>query len=329
MKHRSQFEVASHALILINLALSTSALRTLRDANKNTNSTNSLIPQDQVEKGLLCREVGTDGDDIEVAFLGGGMRSLAFSRVVKSVEGEILGRELHGEQSKVLCEAPPGQRCVPPGNSHSVPSCSSMDTLGSSCGCIAKTTELPPLPYQSQMMSTTMAYCNAKAKLNQTFNVLVFGLGGGAMPMYLRHNCQAAQVESVEISDKVAMIAKKFLGFAPDGKNTLEIADGVEAVWRHAQTHFKQGSDRPYDFVLVDCFTADGRIPSGCGSEGFVTKVRSILAPGGRVLQNVLAADTNKVFPLYRASFGDAGVRVGTVGKSAGQFILEASVLGE
>merc|ERR1719401_3068820 len=110
-------------------------------------------------------------------------------------------------QSTVHCALhltpPTKQSCTPADLGKPLPTCSEVGQSGK-CLCAAIVNEPLKLAYQRAMISETLDLCQAKVKAKQTFRVLMFGLGGGAVPMYLRHRCASAQIESVEHDTRVA-----------------------------------------------------------------------------------------------------------------------------
>lgn len=316
----------SHLLTLMSLAFVRVNHATILRGRGGLPPHNMSLPvlaHGNQDVGLLCREMEENGTDVEVILQGDGKRSLVFSRRVSGPDGKFVGRELVGIQTTVQCQAQlpsHGERCptITP-----VPNCSSINTSGV-CSCIADTAKAPSLLYQQHMVTEVAALCSAKARQNHTFRVLVFGLGGGAVPMYLRSHCDTALVESVEVDARVALVAEQLLGFRPDSGNKLEIADSMGAAHRRAVV-VSAGGPR-YDVALVDCFDGKGRVPETCRSDTFVTLVRSMLNPGGRVMQNVLNRDVEEVQARYQKTFGK--VAVDKVPVQRGQFLVEASVPG-
>jgi len=274
--------------------------------------------------GLLCREPGPNNQDVEVVLEEGGRRSLLFSRNVKDAKGNSVGREVAGMQSTVHCATPVAHKddtqCMPADLSKPVPTCTEVGQSGR-CSCAAFHNEPLKLAYQQQMADEVIKRCEVKAKAKQPFRVLMFGLGGGAVPMYLRDRCDSALIESVESDARVALIAQRLFGFTADSKNKVEIADGEEAAERHAKTHpWPQGPH--YDAILVDCFDGDNHVAPSCRSEKFVHAVRSALGPDGAVIHNVMDTDKNQVLPMYQATFGADWTSEQKVG--SGQFLLIA-----
>jgi len=286
-----------------------------------SNNNNSLVHA-TAELGMLCREPDVyTGGDVEVVFQDGGMRSLVFSRMVSiSHEKERipLGREVTGIQSTVRCMALANDQsiCAPKMLLGAIPNCSAVNS-SASCGCMADTQLPPAMPYQQQMAGEVLHKCKQKEASGEPFRALVFGLGAGAMQMYLRHQCKVVEVESIENDPRVAWIAERLLGFSPDSKNRVEIADGLEAVKRRLATKKPQ-----YDAALVDCFGGDAQVPQSCRSEEFVAAVHGVIKQGGVVLQNVVGEQSKGVEKLYKGTFGDAAVSSWSV--KPGQSLVRA-----
>lgn len=274
--------------------------------------------------GLLCREPSQKGDDVDVVLEEDGRRSLLFSRNVKDSKGEVIGREVAGMQSTVHCAKelthPDDRECLPADLDKPVPTCSEVGKSGR-CSCAAIVNEPLKLPYQEQMVTETLKLCQAKAQTKEPFRVLMFGLGGGAVPMYIRHRCSSALIESVESDARVALIAQRLFGFRADDKNRVEIADGEEAAERHAKTHPWPAGPH-YDLVLVDCFDGDNHVSPSCRSERFVHALKTSLGPDGHVFHNVMDTDIKQVLPMYEATFGSEWTTKQTVQK--GQFLVVA-----
>lgn len=272
----------------------------------------------------MCFEPGLGSSDVEVVLQAGGVRDLLFSRTITSSSGQVLGKEIAGVQSSVQCTlARPSVEstgCVP-AVGRPIPLCSDVDAHV--CGCEANTSSLPALAYQRQMLQESVAFCDTQAAAGQQVRVLVIGLGGGAMPMYLRRHCAACSLESVEVDARVARIAEHLLGFKSEARSELEVADGLAAVQRRAKS-VSGGRSRPYGLVLVDCFAGEG-IPDSCSSESFAQGLRDLLSPDGLVLQNAGRADVSALLAAYRAAFGDGRANTSDVAESSGHRILRAA----
>lgn len=260
---------------------------------------------------MLCREPSAGGDtEVEVILSSDGIRDLMFSREVV-VDGTIIGRESLGLQSRVRCRGGPRGDCVALGAT--LQACSALNA--SACSCRADVSQLPELPYQQTMLVEAAGAC--KHSIRRPFRVLVIGLGGGALPMYMLHHCEAAFVESVELDARVVAIAERLLGFRREARNVVEVGDGLAALQRRAS----QATPR-YDRVLVDCF-GGGHVPPNCRSQAFVEAARAVLAPGGRVVQNALEPEAAGLLAAYRRAFGGAAGANSTRVR-AGQHLISA-----
>ncbi len=71
--------------------------------------------------------------------------------------------------------------------------------------------------------------------------VLVVGLGGGTMPMFLRKYYPNATIDAVDIDPEVVHVAREYFGFKEDERLRAHVGDGrrfVERVARALRRHF-------------------------------------------------------------------------------------------
>lgn len=298
----------------ICLLLLCGGVNALRASNVTTGN---LLAQSE---GILCRDESDEHDfDVEVQLLANGTRALRFSHRI-SKKGRIVGRKYSGDQTKVKCTPRPymqlSETCLPARTA--VPNCSSVPH---SCLCVADSMDLPEMPDQRRIINEAMVLCKTAQKKGVDFNVLALGLGGGAVQMYLRQHCDAAKVESVELDHRVTMLAGSMFGFKPDSRNRVEMADAFEALRRRisAQPHGVH-----YDLVLADCYDKQGHVPSACSSDAFIVSMRTVLKPGGRILQSVAGDGSQDVLQRYKSLFGDFAVHVSPIRSDF--FVLGASV---
>eukprot|EP00002_Diphylleia_rotans_P039998 TRINITY_DN9399_c0_g1_i1.p1 TRINITY_DN9399_c0_g1~~TRINITY_DN9399_c0_g1_i1.p1 ORF type:complete len:717 (+),score=158.84 TRINITY_DN9399_c0_g1_i1:58-2208(+) len=90
---------------------------------------------------------------------------------------------------------------------------------------------------------------------------LIIGLGGGMLPLFLRHSFPNLSVDCVELDPEVVSIAKDCYGLVEDARLQVNIADGLEFV-KH-----KTGV---YDIVIVDVDSKDISEGLSCPPESFV-----------------------------------------------------------
>jgi spermidine synthase len=116
--------------------------------------------------------------------------------------------------------------------------------------------------------------------------VLIVGLGGGAMPMFLRTLFPTLEIEVVELDPKVVEVATRYFGFRQDAHLKAYTGDG--RAWIEAA---KGG----WDVVYLDAY-GKGEIPRHLATLEFLEHVKAKLAPGGLVVGNVWEPASN---PLY------------------------------
>jgi len=108
--------------------------------------------------------------------------------------------------------------------------------------------------------------------------VLVLGLGGGAVPLYLARSLPDATVDSVELDPGVIGAARKYFGLRETERFHLIESDGRVYLNRHRE---------PYDIIVLDAFTGS-YIPFHMMTKEFYQLVRERLAPHGVAAVNIL-----------------------------------------
>lgn len=111
--------------------------------------------------------------------------------------------------------------------------------------------------------------------------VLVLGLGGGAIPVYLGRFLPNATIDSVELDPGVIDVAKKYFGLRETDRFHLIENDGRVFLNRHRE---------PYDIIVVDAFTGS-YIPFHMMTREFYQLVRDRLAPHGVAAVNILPSE--------------------------------------
>ncbi|WP_164002301.1 fused MFS/spermidine synthase [Pyxidicoccus caerfyrddinensis] len=145
------------------------------------------------------------------------------------------------------------------------------------------------LPY-TQVSMVGLAFVPAPKR------ILVVGLGGGAMPMFLRAVVPGARIDVVDIDPDVVDVAKRYFGFREDDHLRAHVADG---------RRFVEAAGPPYDLIFLDAYGPDS-IPQHLATVEFLTSVRARLAKGGAVVGNLWEDPPNARF--------DAMVRTWQVG---------------
>ena len=116
--------------------------------------------------------------------------------------------------------------------------------------------------------------------------ILVVGLGGGSLPMFLRKHYPAAAIDVAEIDPGVVDVAKQLFGFREDELTRAHVGDGRQFI-----ENVRQG----YDIIFLDAFGAR-EVPRHLTTQEFLLAVRRALAPSGVVVSNVWRPSAN---PLY------------------------------
>jgi spermidine synthase len=116
--------------------------------------------------------------------------------------------------------------------------------------------------------------------------VLIIGLGGGSLPMFLRKHYPQAAIDVVDIDPDVVAVAKKYFGFREDATLKAHAADGRK---------FVEQAQKPYDIIFLDAFGSDS-IPYHLATKEFLVAVRAKLAPGGVVVGNVWSRNANALY---------------------------------
>jgi len=140
-------------------------------------------------------------------------------------------------------------------------------------------------------------------------DVLFVGLGGGSMPMFMRHHYPRANVDIAEIDPQILEVAKEYFDFKEDGKMKVHIKDGRDFIRR---------TKRKYDIIFLDAYNSKG-IQFHLTTREFLAQVRARLKPQGLVVSNIWSPTHNKfhdammrtyqaVFPeLYLFRAGNTG----------------------
>src|SRR6267154_668796 len=117
--------------------------------------------------------------------------------------------------------------------------------------------------------------------------ILVVGLGGGSLPMFLRAHYPGAMIDVAEIDPEVVDVAKKFFGFVEDERMRARVGDGRQFIER--------APSGGYDIIFLDAFGARD-VPKHLTTEEFLLAVRRALVPSGVVVSNVWRPASN---PLH------------------------------
>jgi spermidine synthase len=107
--------------------------------------------------------------------------------------------------------------------------------------------------------------------------ILEIGLGGGRTVSYLKAALPDTAILAVEIDKDVVDLAKKYFRFAESASLRSVVSDGRSFLMRD--------NDR-WDVILIDAYRGPF-VPFHLLTKEFYTLVKSRLAPGGVVVQNI------------------------------------------
>jgi len=128
--------------------------------------------------------------------------------------------------------------------------------------------------------------------------ILVVGLGGGMVPMELRHYFPDAVIDVVEIDPYVSKAAEQFFAFKKDARMKVHVRDGRVFIRELAREETK----KKYDIIILDAFNSD-YIPFHLMTREFLEQVRDVLAEDGAVVANVFYR--NRLFDAELATYID------------------------
>ena len=116
--------------------------------------------------------------------------------------------------------------------------------------------------------------------------IMIVGLGGGTMPMFLRHYYPNATIDVVDIDPDVVHVAKEYFGFREDAALRAHVGDGRK---------FVESVKEPYDVVFLDAF-GTRNVPPHLTTLEFMRAVRRSVRSTGVVVGNIWGRPAN---PLY------------------------------
>lgn len=139
--------------------------------------------------------------------------------------------------------------------------------------------------YPSQPRRLELAYSRTAmigpALVEPSARVLFVGLGGGAMPTFVRRVMPEARLEVVEIDPLIVRLAAEWFDFRPDSAMVVHTADG--------RAFIEDAPPGSWDLIVLDAFS-DTDIPRALTTRTFLESVRRGLVPQGVVVSNLHTA---------------------------------------
>jgi spermidine synthase len=138
------------------------------------------------------------------------------------------------------------------------------------------------------------------ALAEQPRRVLIVGLGGASIPVFLRAYFPAMTIDAVEIDPAVVVAARLHFGFVEDERMRAHVADGRAFIE-------KEGS--PYDIIILDAYSSDST-PVHLTTLEFLRAVRKRLTPGGVVISSFWTRTQNMNYDAMVRTYQEAFVGI-------------------
>lgn len=117
---------------------------------------------------------------------------------------------------------------------------------------------------------------------NDMGNVLILGLGGGAMVRTLHHFWPESQIDAIDIDQDMVEIAHNVFGVPWAENINIRVADAFSYV--------EQSLDHQVNTILVDLFVGEEAV-ADVYSKSFIKNCYDALLPSGVLVFNILAAE--------------------------------------
>ena len=149
----------------------------------------------------------------------------------------------------------------------------------------------------------THAIHGAACHARELDDVLLIGVGGGALVRSVHQVAPGAQIDAVELHQPVLDLARRWFGLPNGPWIDYHVDDGRRFLTR---------SERRYDLIIVDAFGTE-RVPPHLLSREFMALARDRLTPGGVLTANVIAEPGSELAEAVHGTvtdvFGAAEVR--------------------
>ncbi|KAM8930338.1 eEF1A lysine and N-terminal methyltransferase isoform 2-T2 [Pelodytes ibericus] len=170
--------------------------------------------------------------------------------------------------------------------------------------------------HHKAMISGLSLLCTKGVLPENPISVLLIGLGGGSLSLFIHDYILNSRVEAVEIDPSVLDVACQWFGFSQDERMIVHLGDGLA----HINDLAKKG-EAEYDVVMFDVDSKDSSVGMSCPPPAFVEKtflqnVHKILKASGIFILNLVCRDQvlseqvlkvlHEVFPLiYKQKIED------------------------
>ena len=125
-------------------------------------------------------------------------------------------------------------------------------------------------------------------------DVVIIGGGGGVVPTIFAQAYPQLDIDVVEIDPVVVDAARQWFGLTPNERLRVHVQDG---------RMFIHNSKKKYDLIILDAYTAGGRIPFHLTTKEFLSEVRDHLRPNGIALMNVISCFSGPASRMFRSEY--------------------------
>lgn len=150
-------------------------------------------------------------------------------------------------------------------------------------------------------------------------DILVLGLGGGAIPSVLSGIYPSAKIDIVDIDPEMPEIAKEYFNFSVSRNVRVFIDDAFL---------FMLQTRRKYDVICLDTYCAD-QFPRTVDNPDFLIRASGILKSGGVVAANLMSANSalfQSRLQGYREIFRDVRRLTGNASGNTLVFATQAEI---
>lgn len=129
--------------------------------------------------------------------------------------------------------------------------------------------------------------------------VLLIGVGGGTMPLFLSNIFTFLEIDAVEIDPVVVEAAITAMGLPPECRRcTVHTADAVQFVQAH-----KAAQKPPYDVVCIDAFDGEDSVPGVLCEAPFVSELAQVMHPRhGTLMANFHSTEIRLIAGVYKSA---------------------------
>ncbi|XP_011253844.1 methyltransferase-like protein 13 [Camponotus floridanus] len=133
---------------------------------------------------------------------------------------------------------------------------------------------------------------NAVIDIKEQQEIMIIGLGGGGLCMFLHHCFPKLKITAVEIDNAMLKVATEYFNLILDDRMKVEIADGIRFIKDAA------ACEKKYKAILFDIDSKDTTIGMSCPPKQFLElsvlkAVAACLTENGLFILNLVSRDKN------------------------------------